>query len=159
MLERFTRPARTVVVAAEGEARALGSPAVEAEHLLLALTLAPATGSLLGAAGLPHDALRDALASEVERSLEAVGVSLAGFDAPALAPTAARLRFGTSAKRALEATMKAAVARGDRRLEAPHLLLGVLAAERGTVPRTLAAAGVERAALADSAHTALDRRS
>ena len=38
MFERFTREARHVVVAAEAEARALGSSAIEPEHLLLALT-------------------------------------------------------------------------------------------------------------------------
>ena len=38
MFERFTREARLVVANAEAEARELGSPTIEAEHVLLALT-------------------------------------------------------------------------------------------------------------------------
>ena len=38
MFERFTHEARAAVKDAEGEARELGSPTIEAEHLLLALT-------------------------------------------------------------------------------------------------------------------------
>ena len=40
--------------------------------------------------------------------------------------------------------MKAAVARSDKRIAGGHLLLGVLAAEAGTVPRALAIAGIDR---------------
>jgi hypothetical protein len=52
MFERFTDPARAVVVGARDEARALGHPCIGTEHLLLAL-LDPASGV---AAGVLRDA-------------------------------------------------------------------------------------------------------
>ena len=58
-------------------ARELGSPTVEAEHLLLALTRSEnAAAAALRATGLDHDAVAEAaLDAETERSLAAVGVS------------------------------------------------------------------------------------
>lgn len=152
MFERFVKDARRVVAhAAEHEATALGSPTVEAEHLLLALAAEPETpaGRVLADAGLDHDGVRAALEREAERSLAAVGVALGGFELPepAAAPRAVSPRFATSSKRALERALRAAVARGDRRITATHLLLGILRAELGTVPRALDAAGVDRIAL------------
>ncbi|MET7641207.1 Clp protease N-terminal domain-containing protein [Streptomyces sp. NPDC005438] len=41
MFERFTAPARTVVTAAQEEARALGHPTIGTEHLLLAVLREP----------------------------------------------------------------------------------------------------------------------
>src|SRR3954453_17021000 len=148
MLERFTRDARAAVARAQDEARGLGSPTVEAEHLLLALARdsGDPAGRVLVRRGLDHGRVREALALEVERSLAAVGVS-AAIDPDPREDEGDR-RFGASAKRALERAVKAAVRRGDRRLVSGHLLLGVLAAEVGTVPRALAAAGVDRTALA-----------
>jgi D-alanyl-D-alanine carboxypeptidase len=55
--------------------------------------------------------------------------------------------FGTSAKRALERAVRAAEARRDRRITPQHIALGVLKAGHGTVPRALAIADVDRAAL------------
>src|SRR6478609_5594872 len=61
------------VAEALGEARELGSPTVEAEHLLLALTRSDnAAAAALRAKGLDHDAVAEALAAETERSLAAV---------------------------------------------------------------------------------------
>jgi hypothetical protein len=52
--------------------------------------------------------------------------------------------------------LRAAVARSDRRLAGGHILLGVLAAEAGTVPRALALAGVDRDDLRARTQAALD---
>jgi ATP-dependent Clp protease ATP-binding subunit ClpA len=160
MFERFVKDARRVVVrAAEHEAKAVGSSAVEAEHLLLALAAEPETpsGWLLADAGLDHEGVRAALERETERSLAAVGVTLSDFELSE-PPTAPRrsARFATSAKRALERALRVAVARGDRRITGAHLLLGVLRADLGTVPRALEAAGVDRVALATRAERMLD---
>jgi len=151
MIERFTRDVRaTVVRAAHEEAREAGAASVEAEHLLLALAADGGTpsGRLLADAGLDRDGLRQALEREAERSLAAVGVAVADF---ALPPTPPRLRRGprlaASAKRALERAVRTAVARGERRISPPHLLVGILRADIGTVPRALAAAEVDRVAL------------
>ena len=136
MFERFTRDARTVVKAAETQARGMGSPTIEAEHLLLALAAADRVPDL------DHDAVLAALATQRERSLMAVGIPAADFDLPP-APVTRSPRFAASAKVALERSVRIAAQRSDRRLAAGHLLLGVLEAEAGTVPRALAAAGVD----------------
>jgi D-alanyl-D-alanine carboxypeptidase len=135
MFERFTGEARAVVKGADREARCLGSPTIEAEHLLLALA---ADGRV---PGLEHDDVLAALDAQRERSLRAIGISADAFDlppAPAVSP-----RFAASAKLALARAVKAA----DRRIGANEVLLGVLDAEAGTVPRALEAAGVDAADL------------
>lgn len=160
MFERFTHDARRVVThAAEVESRALGATTIEAEHLLLALAADAdsASGRLLAESGLDHDGVLAALEHETQRSLAAVGVGLGDFALPD-APSAprGRTRFGASSKRALERALRIAAARGDRRILAPHLLLGVLRAHVGTVPRALAAEDVDRIALATRAERLLD---
>ncbi len=138
MFERFTHEAREVVRQAEEEARDLGSRTIEAEHLLLALAAGPSpVAGLMAEHGLGHDAVVVALQREEERSLSAVGVSADAYGAPAALRVAGRVRFGTSAKRALERTLQEALALGSKRLDAAHILLGVLAADHGTVPRAL----------------------
>jgi ATP-dependent Clp protease ATP-binding subunit ClpA len=150
MFERFTRDARQVVKAAETHAGRLASPTVEAEHLLLALAECE---PVLAAAGLDHDGVMAALEAERERSLRAVGISASDFDLPPAALT--RPRFAASSKLALERALRAAAARSDKRIAGGHILLGVLAAEAGTVPRALAIAGVDRQELRDRAAASL----
>jgi len=158
MLERFVGEAREVVAAARDEARAAGSAAVEAEHLLLALA-APGSGlagEVLAAAGLGPPELRAALDAEWVASLRAAGVTMAPPPPPP-APATRVPRWGTSAKDALARGLGAAQARGDRRIGPGHVLLGVLGAREGTVPRALAGAGVPPADLAARVGAALDR--
>jgi ATP-dependent Clp protease ATP-binding subunit ClpA len=160
MFERFTREARTAVKLAEAEARELGSPTIEPEHLLLALTrqgAGTAAGEALAEAGLDHERLEHALASERERSLLAVGISIGDFDLPAPRPSA-KPRFAAGAKGTLEQALRRSLERGDRRIESAHILLALLRAEAGTVPRTLAEAGIDRTELNDLTAAALDRR-
>ena len=149
MLEVFAKSARATVERAQEEARALGSPSVEAEHLLLALTCAPAVGPALAAAGLDHDAIVAALELELSTALDAVGVSVADFGPPAPVPVAGRPRFGTSAKAALEGALKVAVARGEKRLQPGHVGLALLQPAHGTVPRALALVGADVTGLRD----------
>ena len=158
MFERFTRAARTAVKDAETEARELGSPAVEAEHLLLALTRqdpATAVARALAEAGLDHDSVADALEAERERSLAAVGISLHDFELPAPHPST-RPRIAASAKSALEQALRISLARADKRIDGAHILLALLRAEAGTVPRALAEAGVDRRELNDLVTAAMD---
>jgi ATP-dependent Clp protease ATP-binding subunit ClpA len=137
--ERFTPDARAAVLGAREQARTLGHHTVESEHLLLALAARPEFHAL----GLDHDELATALAQEAERSLAAVGVA-AGELEPAVGARAPRkLQFATSAQLALQRAAAVAAARGDRRLHAGHVLLGVLAAQNGRVPRALRIAGVD----------------
>jgi len=150
MFERFTRDARQVVKAAETLASGLGSPTVEAEHLLLALA---DSVPVLADYGLDHDGVLAALDEERERSLHAVGISARDFDLPPQPLT--RPRFAASSKLALERAVRAAAARSDRRIAGGHILVGVLAADAGTVPRALAIAGIDRQELRDRAAAAL----
>ncbi len=135
MFERFTKEARRAVTDAESEARALGSATVGAEHLLLAVS---------EQVQLDRETIVEALAEERRVSLAAVGVT---FEPPQAAPARSRPRFSTSAKLALSRALRFAAERGDRRLGAAHVALGVLDAEVGIVPRALAIAGIDRAEL------------
>ena len=138
--ERFTKEARATVAAAfDEEARSGARGTVEAEHLLLALTAHPDLHGL----GLDHAAILAALAHEEERSLASVGIAAGDFDPPPARPGRRSPKLATSAKLALERSVAAAVKRGERRITAAHLLLGVLAAERGRVPRALQIAGID----------------
>ena len=156
--KKIVKEARLVIVQAMEEARALGSPTVEAEHMLLALSrrTGDPAGIALGEAGLDHAAVSDALESERERTLAAVGVSASDFDLPPVAPAKSAPGWGTSAKLSLQRALNAAAERGDKRLAPAHLLVGLLLAEAGTVPRALEHAGVVPAELERRTRLALD---
>jgi D-alanyl-D-alanine carboxypeptidase len=156
--KKIVKEARLVIVQAQDEARALGSPTIEAEHLLLALTrrTGDPAGKALGEYGLDHEAMREALDDEREQTLAAVGVSLSDFDLPPVAPAKERPGWGTSAKLTMQRAVSAAAERGDKKLAPGHLLLGVLAAEAGTVPRALERAGVQPRQLEQKTRLELD---
>ncbi|MDO8213430.1 Clp protease N-terminal domain-containing protein [Conexibacter sp. CPCC 206217] len=158
MFERFARDARVIVTRAHEQAEALGSPTLEAEHMLLAIAADPntPTARLLSDEGLHSSGLLAALEREQELSLAAAGVTIGDFELPARPPVPRRKPgFAASSKRAMERAVRIAVARGDRRIGATHVLLGVLRADVGTVPRALAAAGVDRIALATRAERSI----
>lgn len=136
MFERFTKDARAVVQEAQDEARRRASRTIEAEHLLLAL-------AARGVAGLDHARIDAALDEEERASLAAAGVSWEDFD-PQPRHTDFKQRFGASAKAALADTVKLAVAREDKNLTSPHLLIAILSPDRGTVPRALELAELDR---------------
>jgi ATP-dependent Clp protease ATP-binding subunit ClpA len=139
------------------EARRSGSAAVEAEHLLLALAAQPGTSvhRVLAAAELGRDAILVALDREFAASLRAAGVELSDFDLPVATADPQRvLGLGSSAKLVLERAVRRA-GLGPGRIRPAHLLLGVLEAEVGTVPRALALAGVDRVELVQRTRAAL----
>jgi ATP-dependent Clp protease ATP-binding subunit ClpA len=157
MFERFAHDARLVVTGAEIEARDLGSPTIEAEHMLLALTRldrSTTVGGVLAEFGLGHDDVLEALDAERAHSLAAVGISIGDFDLPPSHPST-KPRLAANAKGVLEQGLRVALARGDKKIEAGHLLLALLRAEAGTVPRALREAGVDRDALNDRVAAAL----
>jgi ATP-dependent Clp protease ATP-binding subunit ClpA len=160
MFERLDTDARVAVVHAAGEeARALGSAGIEAEHLLLALAGDgdSETGRLLADVGLDREGVHDALARESERSLAAVGVDIRALapGEPASSPRH-RPKLAASSKRALEWALRTAIGRSDHRISSPHLLIGILRADIGTVPRALALADIDRAELAARVERLLD---
>ncbi len=150
MITRFAQHARTVVKSAEVEARASASPTIEAEHVLLALSGLEHTSvqDVLTSAGLDHQAIKLALEREVRQSLSAAGVTIDPDQyADATVDPSRHLRLGASARTALERAVKASA--GSRRIQPGHLLIGVLGAQAGTVPRMLTIAGVDQATLTE----------
>jgi ATP-dependent Clp protease ATP-binding subunit ClpA len=142
--ERFTKDARAIVLAAsQEEAQTRGTGTVEAEHLLLALSAHPSLRHL----DLDHDRIEQALIQEEERSLASVGIAARDFEDPTVSAAPHRTRLATSAKLALQRALTTAQRRRDRRIETHHLLLGVLAADHGRVPRALQIAGIDVAEL------------
>jgi ATP-dependent Clp protease ATP-binding subunit ClpA len=135
-LQRFARDARAAVLAARAEARTSGQHTVESEHLLLALARRPEFG-------LDRDRLVDALACEEEQSLAAVGVAAGELEPRTRGRARHEPQFATSAKLALTRAGAGAARRGDRRLTPGHVLLGVIAAEHGRVPRALRIAEID----------------
>lgn len=138
---------QAVVDQAGTEAQKEGATTIEAQHLLLALAAEPEanTQQVLSAVGLDYESIRTTLQREFEQSLGAAGVSLATFDT-LIRPGASHSRptkLGTSAKLALERGL------GKPRSESHplHLLLGILQAQKGTVPRALANAGINQCEL------------
>ncbi|MER5323016.1 Clp protease N-terminal domain-containing protein [Streptosporangium roseum] len=137
----------TIIDQGAHEAHTDGSATIEAHHLLLAIAAerGTTTHQALISAGLDHRAIRDALDREFEHSLNAAGVS-AAFDLPR--PSSAPelpSQLGASARLALERGFASVARKKD--LQPAHLLLGILQAEVGTVPRALALAGIDQADL------------
>jgi ATP-dependent Clp protease ATP-binding subunit ClpA len=135
----------------EVEAKRDRAEFIEAEHMLLALA-ADREGDaakVLKESGLDHGKLASALQEEHRRTLAFAGMSAPSKELVEATALESSLTFGTSAKTALRRALMAS--RGDHRrrprLRGTDLLVGILQAELGTVPRALAIAGVDRAAL------------
>jgi ATP-dependent Clp protease ATP-binding subunit ClpA len=144
MFERLVGDARRVALEAHSVAAGLGSSTVEAEHLLMSIAsgTTPAAAAL-HEVGLEPQELRDAVQRDFERVLAGVGIDASGIDVPAHCRRT-RPRWGASAKQGLERALTDAKRRGDRRIGCEHILRGLLDAEHGTVPRLLAAEGIDR---------------
>jgi ATP-dependent Clp protease ATP-binding subunit ClpA len=144
MFSRFVGNARHVALEAGSVAAGLGSPSVEAEHLLvsLAATHDPA-GAALREVGLDPEEIREAIRRDFERVLGRVGIDASGVEESANCRRT-KPGWGTSAKLGLQRAVEEAKRRGDRQIGCEHILLGLLRAEHGTVPRLLAAEGIDR---------------
>jgi ATP-dependent Clp protease ATP-binding subunit ClpA len=133
-----------VLFEAKDEARRAGHGAVEAEDLLLALSKQPDIKVL----GLEYSKLQEALAEEEQRCLASVGVVVSPFE-PSRKPRATRrsawmgMGLSTSAKNALVRALRESARGGYKELTSRHLLLGLIAAEQGRVPRALRIAGID----------------
>jgi len=162
MFERFTKRSRAVVERAAGEAAALGADRIGPEHLLLGV--AAVDGGVLERLGLGYAALRDAVGRAGGSGLDAdalaaIGIDLdeverrveASFGPGALrASRRGRTRFSVAAKKAMEASIREAVALGDRELGAEHILLGVLRDPSARVGALLARFGRTPAAVREA---------
>jgi D-alanyl-D-alanine carboxypeptidase len=153
---------RDAIVRAFAEAKSRGASTIEAEHLLLALAADPSSiaAQALGAVGLDHDRLVRALDEERRHSLTFAGVQSIDPELLKATPRDARPGWGASAREALargsrgarasvsrERVSRASADRGSRRhvrFDEAELLVGILDADLGTVPRALSLAGIDR---------------
>ena len=143
-MKPFDAYLHAVLMRAAVDARDDGSTTVEAQHLLLAVAAEPepTTRPALEAVGLDRDGVRRALDREFAHSLGAVGVSPTAYDLPRPSRLPANPTIGTSTRLALDRGFAFASRKKD--LRPAHVLLGILSAQVGTVPRALALAGVDR---------------
>jgi ATP-dependent Clp protease ATP-binding subunit ClpA len=140
MFEKFDRDARGTILRAREQAKRAGSPTLEAEHFLLALAEAPIgrAGAALTGLGVTEEAVRGAMDRELVGALASVGVREASsLSAATPRPRRGVPRWGQSAKLAIQRALEEAVSRGDRRIGNEHVLLALVGAEAGVVPRLL----------------------
>ena len=140
---------RSLIAEATDEARRLHSTNVEAEHLLLALSARSGgqAGSALAQQGLTYESIQAALIDEQHSSLRAAGIEPVAEERLVCTPRRRRPGWGASAKESLQRASRIGKQFKRRKMEELDLLLGILHAELGTVPRALAIAGVDRSQL------------
>ena len=125
---RFTDEARSVVVAAQEQAREHGNATIGVPHLLLALIAAPtAAAAVLQVQDVDLEAVRRTATATLPERVEQV---------PALIP------FDPQARKALELTFRQALRLGADSIGTGHLLLALLEVDDGT--GVLAGLGVDR---------------
>jgi ATP-dependent Clp protease ATP-binding subunit ClpA len=169
VFERFTRPARVVVVLAQEHARMLGAEEVGSVHMLIGACETESPGAtLLAGHGITADQVRDAArtAGAVSRLPDAEALAGLGIDLDeirrrveetfgpgALEGTRAaarrarrrawgHLRFTGDAKKTLELAVREALRRGDRYIGTEHLVLGFLHPGTGAAGDLLRARGL-----------------
>jgi hypothetical protein len=123
MFERFTAPARRMVVFAQDEARLLGHSHMGSEHLLL--------GLLRAEDGVAAGVLKD-LGITVERVRDAVRIG--GSSA---VPTSGQSRFTPRAKKVLELALREVLAFRDRYTTTAHILLALTRVDESRATRIL----------------------
>jgi ATP-dependent Clp protease ATP-binding subunit ClpA len=125
MFERFTDSARSVVVAAQEEARALKHGRIGTEHVLLGLYTAPAgiAAQALNQLGITADMVR----AEV---VTMVGV---GSDGPK-----GHIPFSPRAKKVLELSLREALQLGHNYIGTDHILLALEREGEGVAVKVLA---------------------
>ncbi|MFF1878570.1 Clp protease N-terminal domain-containing protein [Leifsonia sp. NPDC058230] len=145
----LSRALRSVVIRSITEAQQRSAALVEAEHLLLALSLEKGTSAAaaLDAAGLDHAGIEAVLRAERDASLRVAGVEPIPEERLQAAPRVTRPRWGTSARDVLVRAHRAATATRRGRTAETDLLAAILGLDLGTVPRALDLAGVDRAAI------------
>ena len=127
---RFTQRAQEALRQAQQSAAQLGHGYVGSEHLLLGLAGegGGVAARVLRAAGLEHDALREAV------------TSLVGTGDPAGAPAQG---LSPRCKKIIELSLTEAARLGQRYVGTEHLLLGILREGDGVAVRALVKAGAE----------------
>ena len=133
MFERFTQPARQVVVLAQDEARLLRHNYIGTEHLLLGLMRQEE-----GLAAIVLESLRLDLDAVRGRVVEIVGPS----DEEA---TTGQIPFTPRAKKVLELSLREAKGLGSNHIGTEHILLGLVRENEGVAARILDGFGADAA--------------
>lgn len=142
---------KAAIVRSIDEAARRGAAKVEAEHLLLAIAgSGDVAADVLGDVGLDYAGVEAALLGERQHALRAAGIEPVAEE---------RLHATGNSRPGWGASIRDGLQRGNykarrdrsraerERLAVADALIGVLRADLGTVPRALAYAGVDRAAL------------
>jgi ATP-dependent Clp protease ATP-binding subunit ClpC len=130
VFERFTERARQAIVLAQEEARGLQHGYIGTEHLLLGLLREEegVAARVLGADDVTVEEVRKRVADVVGQGI---------------APEAGQIPFTPRAKRALELSLREALALGHSYIGTEHVLLGLLHAREGVAARILLEYGVD----------------
>ncbi len=175
MFERFTRDARTVVVAAQETARSLADSEIRATHLLLGLTQPEQrTAALLAEHGLDRDRILRRVAGRHRGGLDESALSALGIDLTAIRSSvesafgpgaldadprprrrgpgrrrlfAGHLPFTAGAKKSLELALREAIRLDHGAIDTEMVLLGILRSDDLEIRQLLAESGVDVAAL------------
>jgi ATP-dependent Clp protease ATP-binding subunit ClpA len=162
MFERFTEDARAAVAAAQAEAKALHHGWIGTEHLLLGVLTTGGDGArLLAGFGVDAASVRDDVARIVGRGeFDSEALATLGIDLDAVRERVERtfgpgalsrgrgcsssghIPFTPRAKKALELTLREALALGVRDLRPEHIVLGLLREDDGVAARILVGRGV-----------------
>jgi ATP-dependent Clp protease ATP-binding subunit ClpA len=173
MFERFTDPARQVVIAAQTESRQLGHRHVGTEHLLLGLLHDPTSiaGLVLIDVGVTAATVRPEVARRLRPGhLDADALATLGIDLEAVRRavegsfgpgalngsatgcrrqrrgrrnTISHTRFTPRSKKVLELSLREALRLHDRETGSEHILLGLLREGRGLAIEILDDLGAE----------------
>ena len=176
MLERFTKPARSVVEAAVEDARKARAARVRPEHLFVALLGEDGSVAVrvLTDLGAPPDRILAEVESRRERFVDGLGdedaaaLATIGIDLeevlrrvdpePDESRPRVRTRFSRDGKKVLELALREAIALQHNYIGTEHILLGLVREGDPLIHDTLTALGVTqkelRAAVAESARKA-----
>ena len=147
------RTIKKLLTGAEAEARSSGEEVPGPEHLLLSAAALPdgSAGRALLQVGVDPQQLRLAVEAAHQSALAAVGVASPAVGAgPALRSTASGVFRSTP--QAQQVFQDAVALAKPSRLRGAHVVAAAARLERGTVPRALAALGVDRDRLREAAH-------
>ncbi len=131
MFERFTDQARRIVALAQEEARALNHNDIGTEHILLALIREGSgmAAQALTALGITEEAARQQVEEVAGRAQQR--------------PQRGRIPFTPWAKKALELSLREAIAIGNSSIGTEHILLGLVRVGEGPAAQVLAGLGVD----------------
>lgn len=151
MPSRFVKCARRCVESAVEEARKLGHDTVGDDDLLLGVLRDEESDAAeaLRSVGVTLEAAREQARLLFEDALSSIGISLdevierAGETFEFGKPGRGHIPFSPGAKKALEQSLREALALGDREITPEHVLLGVIRNHDGAAVKLLGSLGIE----------------